>query len=213
MAIIILNWNGWQDTLECLESVQHINYMDYEVILVDNCSTNDSVKIFQSWCDGKVPVNTKMVKFSPENKPVKYIEYDRISAEAVGNIDNKTEEDPPQRRLVIIQTGENLGFAGGNNVGIRYALKKDFDYVWLLNNDTVIDRDSLIEMIKLAESDENIGMVGSKLVDYHDPQKIQSIGENTVFPQLHNKIPLITGKEDDFPVNPLFQNGCGLQVC
>jgi len=52
--------------------------------------------------------------------------------------------------LIFIQTGDNLGCASGNNVGLRYVYKKyEHDYAWLLNNDVVIDEDTLIEMVKL----------------------------------------------------------------
>ncbi len=77
--------------------------------------------------------------------------------------------------VVFIQSGDNLGFAGGNNVGIRYALMKgDFKYIWILNNDTVVDKEALSRMVNIFESHGNkIGIVGSKLIKYYNPSKIQ----------------------------------------
>ena len=46
--IIILNWNGWQDTLKCLESLQTLNYQNYVVLIIDNGSENDSVQQIKS---------------------------------------------------------------------------------------------------------------------------------------------------------------------
>jgi len=50
VAIIILNWNGWQDTKECLESVQHLSYPNYQVVVLDNGSEDDSVEQIKMWC-------------------------------------------------------------------------------------------------------------------------------------------------------------------
>lgn len=72
----------------------------------------------------------------------------------------------------IIETGKNLGFSGGNNVGIRKALTEGFAYVLLLNNDTVVAPDFLNEMVKAAQSDARIGVVGPKIYYYFEPERI-----------------------------------------
>jgi len=66
-------------------------------------------------------------------------------------------------KLKIIKKPKNLGFAEGNNVGIKYALENGADYICLLNNDTRVDPDFLTELINTAESDEKIGIVGGKI--------------------------------------------------
>jgi len=63
----------------------------------------------------------------------------------------------------IIQNKENLGFAGGNNVGIRHALENGADYVVILNNDTIVHTDLINELVKTAESSEKIGIVVPKI--------------------------------------------------
>jgi GT2 family glycosyltransferase len=69
--------------------------------------------------------------------------------------------------MILIKNKDNYGFAGGNNVGIKFALDVlNPKYILLLNNDTVVDKDFLIEMVKVAESDEKIGIVGSKIYYY-----------------------------------------------
>src|SRR4030067_3270221 len=93
ISIIILNWNGLSDTLECLESVKKIDYPSFEIIVVDNGSTDGSA--------------TTISRLHPG--------------------------------VVIIETGKNLGFAEGNNVGIRYALNNGSEYIFMLNNDTIVD--------------------------------------------------------------------------
>jgi len=187
VAIIVLNYNGWKDTIECLESVLRNDYPNYQVIVVDNGSPDNSMEYIKAWAEGRQEVltpepNNPLYHLShpPVKKPISYIYYTREEAENGGNFEleeSLTKDWQEQRNfsnieliptspypLIFIQTGENLGFTGGNNVGIRYGLAKDdCDYFWLLNNDTVIDKNTLTEMVKLAESNEKIGMVGAKI--------------------------------------------------
>ncbi|MBW9221055.1 glycosyltransferase family 2 protein, partial [Methanothermococcus sp. SCGC AD-155-M21] len=79
----------------------------------------------------------------------------------------KYEELLPNKRLILIKNNDNYGFAGGNNIGIRFALNVlNSKYICLLNNDTVVDKNYLIELVKVAESDGNTGIVGSKIYYY-----------------------------------------------
>lgn len=130
ITIVILNWNGRQDTLECLESVQKIDYQNFETIVVDNGSQDDSVKTIRE-------------KF-------------------------------PQ--VMTIENGANLGFSAGNNVGIQYALSQGTDYVFLLNNDTVVDPQMLSELIDASTKYPEAGILGSKIYRYDKPETIWYAG-------------------------------------
>jgi hypothetical protein len=80
-------------------------------------------------------------------------------------------------KLVLIKNKKNLGFGGGNNVGLRHALaRNDFGYVWLLNNDTVIEPDALSELVAHMLPLSGAGICGSTLLYYNDPQKIHVLG-------------------------------------
>lgn len=133
VSIIILNWNGKNDTIECLESLKKITYLNYETIVVDNGSKGDDVKVLRDM----------------------FGEY-----------------------IYIIENYKNYGFAEGNNVGMRYALKKGTDYILFLNNDTVVDPQFLSELVASAESDPLIGIVGPKIYFYDEPNKIWFAGGN-----------------------------------
>ena len=192
--IVILNYNGWADTIECLESVLRNNYPNYQIIVVDNNSPNSSMEYIKAWAEGKLDVWIKIdhplrhLSFPPVKKPIPYVFYVRKEAEEGGDSDleNKLMEKIPSEitiryPLVLIQTGKNLGFAGGNNVAIRYALAKDdFEYIWLLNNDTVIEKNALFKLVqkfeKYKKSEKKIGIVGSKLLYYDNPNIIQGVG-------------------------------------
>ncbi len=123
VCIIILNWNGLQDTIECLESIRKITYPCYEVIVVDNASTGNDTRVLRE----------------------KFGDYIRL-----------------------IENHKNYGFAEGNNIGMRYALSNNPspDYFLLLNNDTIVAPDFLTELVKVAESDPVIGIVGPEIYFY-----------------------------------------------
>ena len=120
VAIILLNWNEYQDTIECVLSLKDMEYDNYEILIIDNGSTNDSVAILQE-------------KF-PE--------------------------------VTLIKSKENLGFCEGNNVGIRHALKNGSDYLFVLNNDTVVDKHVLEFLVKAAEDNNDMCIYAPKLYFY-----------------------------------------------
>ena len=132
ITILILNWNGLKDTIECLESLQKQKYPNYEVIVVDNASKGNDVAVLK---------------------------------EKFGNF------------IRVIQNTSNLGFAEGNNVGIRTVLHEAKSrYIMFLNNDTVVEPDFLTNLVHRAEGDQTIGMVGPEIHYYDDRTKIHSRG-------------------------------------
>jgi len=128
--IVVLNWNGAEDTLECLKSLQSVKYDNYNIIVVDNGSTDESVSLIKS-------------------------QY-------------------PQ--LILIETGENLGFAEGNNVGIRHALSEGADYILILNNDTTVDPEILNHLVAAANENGDAGLIGPKIYYHAQPNVIWSAG-------------------------------------
>jgi GT2 family glycosyltransferase len=132
VSIIILNWNGLEDTEECLESLKKTTYPNYDVIVVDNGSKGNDARVLE---------------------------------EKFGNY------------IHLIRNDKNYGYTGGNNIGIRYALKNSSPHYFLiLNNDTVVAPDFLGQLIKVAESDASIGIDGPKVYYYGFPSRIQGVG-------------------------------------
>ena len=182
VIIILLNYNRWRDTIECLESIYKITYPNWELILVDNGSEDGSVSRIKEWAGGKIRVESKFFKYDEERKPIEYIEelllYDEGEAR-VKVLKKEREWDTllPHQKLSILRIEENRGFTGGNNIGIKYILReKKTDYILLLNNDTFVDGNFLTELVKVAESDPKIGIVGPKIYYYDEPNKIWFAG-------------------------------------
>ncbi len=124
ISIIILNYNGKSFLKECLDSVLAQSFKDFEIIFVDNNSTDNSVEFI---------------------------------------LDNYSDE-----RIKIFRAEKNLGFAGGNNLGLKNASGK---FIVLLNNDTVVDKDWLKNLYELINSDENIGIAQSLVITEGIPER------------------------------------------
>ncbi len=168
--IIILNWNGFKDTIECVKSCSKLTYSHFRILVVENGSTDNSETVLR------------------EHFP----------------------------NIEIIQTGSNLGFAGGNNVGIRHALTQGAEYVWLLNNDTTVDEDALPALVGTAESDLSIGMVGSKILLYDKQETIWFAGAlhtpDRPYRPLHRGFLEKDRGQYDETVETCFITGCSLLV-
>ena len=131
VIIITLNWNRKEDTIECIKTLLELDYSNYEIVVVDNGSTDGSAE--------------SLKKIFPE--------------------------------ITIIKNKKNLGYALGMNKGIEYALEQNVKYVLILNNDTIIDKNALKELVKVAESDPQIGFVSGKVYFYYEPNKLQVVGK------------------------------------
>ena len=83
------------------------------------------------------------------------------------SINTKVKNNEFNFKIDFIRSNINLGFAGGNNIGIKKAINENFDYYWLLNNDTVVTEHSLIELLREIDFNNNIGIIGSKILYYN----------------------------------------------
>ncbi len=157
--IIIINWNNFSDTVDCLKSLSQITYSNYRIVVVDNGSTDDSVKELKSAF--------------------------------------------PQ--LNLIETKENLGFSGGNNLGIKFAFENRAEYVLLLNNDTVVSPDFLSQLVQQLDLDSTYGIVGPVIYHEQERQKIWWAGGSLDF-WLNFHAVTTTPQSDVTDLN--FQTGC-----
>jgi GT2 family glycosyltransferase len=177
ICVAVVNWNGWRHTVECLESLARQDYGDYQIVVCDNGSRDGSLEKIQAWANGALEFDTEgstavsMLVRPPVPKPVSSITYDRNTAERGGR------EEGRRCRLVLVRLERNCGFAGANNVALRYALARpEFDHFWLLNNDTVVRPDAMTALVGTMRSNGSIGICGSTLLDYDAPTRVQAAG-------------------------------------
>lgn len=132
LGIIICNFNKKEYLQGCLSSLYESDFdnLTYEIIVVDNASTDDSVQFVQ---------------------------------------DN-------YREITLLENEENLGGSGGFDRGIRYAIDKNYKYVALLDNDILLEENTIINLIKHIEQNPKVGVVGSKICTMDNPEVLQEMG-------------------------------------
>jgi GT2 family glycosyltransferase len=130
VVVIVLNWNGREDTLGCLKSLQDQDYLNWEPLVVDNGSEDGSVDAIH--------------KAFP--------------------------------KVQVIEAGRNLGFTGGNNLGITAALERGAEFILMLNNDTTVARDLLTSFVGAAKEHPDAGVFGAKIYFLGDPQRLSYAG-------------------------------------
>src|SRR5574343_408960 len=169
--IVILNWKNGPDTIECLESIVSANDSCVAgVVVCDNDSNDGSDRLIRNW-------------FS--NSGFRFSEA-KWSGGGFVNVGDETNVSPKNTvEFALIHTGGNLGFAGGNNVGIRYIQKsKTFDYLFLLNNDALVRSDAVSKMASRFGESDQMGMCGCTVVYHHTPSQVQAYGGASFSPWL-----------------------------
>ncbi|MBI2626940.1 MAG: glycosyltransferase family 2 protein [Parcubacteria group bacterium] len=131
-SVIILNWNDFPDTINCIESVlkSKTDNFNLDIMVIDNGSTDES---------------PKQLRLFIENYQKQANHY--------------------SSRLEFIQNLKNLGYAGGNNVGILKALENNADYIFVLNNDAAVEKNTIERLIHTIESN-NVAIVGPIIEEY-----------------------------------------------
>jgi GT2 family glycosyltransferase len=126
----VLNWNGYSDTIECLNSLLNARYGDLEIILVDNGSTDGSGSMLKSefW------------------------------------------------NITYVETGENLGYAGGNNAGIELALRNGAELLLIVNNDVTLQPEAISALVDAAAANPGAGILGCIVYRADDPDVIEHAG-------------------------------------
>ena len=179
VGIVLLNWNSWPFTLACLESLFRSRHPDFFVVVCDNQSSDGSLQHVRRWAAGHEPASRtgaarelQDLLTPPVPKPIGCVELDRAGAESAGG------SAPPS--LTLIQNGDNLGFAAGSNVGVRYALSHAADYVWLLNVDTLVRPDTLSHLLTHVRTHPDVATCGSTLLDLREPSRVIALGGGRV---------------------------------
>jgi hypothetical protein len=177
VSIVILNWNGWKDTIECLESIFRQTYPLFKVVVVDNGSADDSVQRILAWAKQKSAQDAEFSEFNKSRKLRKAIDITSEEAKAGGKGPFRGPRVHDDIDLVIIRNACNYGFAGGSNVGLDYVTNVfESDYLLLVNNDVVLEPDFLDCILGFAGRDRRMAIVQGKVHRYNSPDEIDSTG-------------------------------------
>lgn len=202
---VVLNWNGWLDTIECLESLLRSDYDNHQIVVCDNGSQDHSIERLIEWAQGMLEVKARgdvkglAWEYRPVPKPIAHAVYDSPHG-ALGS------PPPENARLIFIRNGGNLGYAGGNNIGMRFAVETlHADYVWVLNNDTVVDRQAIKHFTDAFALRPDAALLGSRLMQYHSPDVIQALGGGYLDPRLALDSQLGRGQRTHASVDQLLE--------
>lgn len=216
VAILLLNWNGWKDTIECLDSIFRLEYDNFTVILCDNASTDDSVNRIRHWA--KNPVAVASNARPRDERRVRPLPPSIALAEITREQAESGQLATDDARIVLIHNEGNLGFALGNNVGLRYMMtQRAIEFAWLLNNDVVVDPFALIELVASARAEPRVGGVGSTIYEYNEPAVVQAAGggvfsRSRVIPRLITKPRRVRGRSEDAAPTLDFISGASMLV-
>lgn len=171
--VIVVNYNGWPDTLECMESVLRSDYLELRVVVCDNASTDESVQRIRAWASGSLaaargPGELSTLSSKLLEKPVRVQE---VHASEI------TEGGPPMSApIALVHCGANLGFAGANNVGLRLAQANGAGYALLFNNDAVMAPGAIGAMVEAAAGLPRCGAMGATILRYDRPDRVETLG-------------------------------------
>lgn len=157
--IVVLNYEGWRDTLACVRSLQASTHRDFRILVVDNASRDDSWSRLTDALAGQAVV---------VEDPDRALAGEALPDAATGD-------------LVLLRSPVNGGFAAGNNLGMRFALATSApSYLWLLNNDTEVDPDALEALLTTYEAarreGRRLGLLGARLVERDGGGRLQGVG-------------------------------------
>ncbi len=160
VAVVILNYNNWKDTIACAESVLASTVPARFIFIVDNASNDNSLNMLYNWANG-------------ENEHIlSKIGVQKSSAKPLNYVKNPKKFQVPDAQLIFIESNQNKGYAAGNNLAINLAMFYDVDAVWILNNDTIVEAQALHAMQERLFSKSRPGLCGS-LVCYTDSGLVQ----------------------------------------
>jgi len=164
IAVVVLNFNGMNDTISCLRSLYCSKELPAWTILVDNASSPAEQKILYR----TIP---QICEFDPAQCLLRASSREQFSA-SLQSLPQTTRKNP----FFFIQAAKNKGYSAGNNLGMLLALHLGADAVWILNNDTVVAPETLTHMRERLFSSPRPGLCGSLIRYMAEPDFVQCLG-------------------------------------
>lgn len=162
VCAVVVNWNGWPDTIVCLESLFSVIGHPLSVVICDNGSTDSSASRLKAWLRFRCACTGAQVGSTPFVSEA--VLFDHVE---VGSVDS----------IHLLVLANNLGYAGGLNCGIRWAQERlGAVSFWLLNNDVKAEPHALRHIIAAKDAVPRAGLCGSVLLDWAPPHRVQAVG-------------------------------------
>ena len=161
LAITVLTWNDWENTVKCLESIYQSSYDKFDVILVNNNSDQMHIDKIYEWSKNNIIVKDNEINFNP-NKKIEIINVeDKLKIENKGQkkiyfIDSKAKKN---ERWAV-----NLGCTAGLNLGYNFSLEQNYDYIARIDCDFIITKNYLEEIIKTLENNKDTVAASPKII-------------------------------------------------
>ena len=178
IAIVIVNWNGWGDTIECLQSIYNQDSFEAPIIVIDNSSTDGSAEKITHWANYLICAVAENKFFNPiVNLRSNKEQYIFNSINNINHIEPNLNFSINDSSLILLNLNENIGFAGANNIGITLLKNNGYKSIWFINNDTVIEKNCFNVVKKVIQDNgDKFIIFGNSLLEYWQPDKIQAIG-------------------------------------
>lgn len=155
-CVVIVNWNGWRDTIVCLESLLTLDGGLMRVVVCDNASTDASVPELERWLHRRLP------SWRPAEGELGFA---------------SPRSESGVLSVHVLRMSHNLGYAGGINAGIQWAQKRWAPRgFWLLNNDVQAQPGALDALLAAHARTPGAGICGSVLLEWDEPDRIQAVG-------------------------------------
>lgn len=159
VSIVLLSYKGAEDTIECIGSLMNLNNKNINILIVDNCSPDDTVKKLETNLNELYKDDFKLIKYDSKIK--------------------KYSNSKANSKIILILNDKNAGFSAGNNVGIRFSrLYLKNKYIWILNNDTIVEKNNIDYLTNEMKRYNDNAMIGSTIMEYYDKDIIQRVCGN-----------------------------------
>jgi GT2 family glycosyltransferase len=160
----VINWNGWRDTVTCVESMRAMSGPPVHLLICDNGSTDDSYERLCAWARGVFVGREATQELEGQGRVVTF----ESDAGQPAN---------PFKSLHVMRLARNFGYAGAINRAIAWGREALAPTAyWLLNNDVAVDAQALQHLVACVRSRGDIGLCGSVLLDWDAPHGVQAIG-------------------------------------
>ena len=152
IAITVITWNDWENTTICLESIFQSTYEHFDVILVNNGSDNSHIEKIYDWANNKIKIEDEEIIFNSNKK-----------IEIINVTSNFKIESKGKKKIYLINSKKNVGLTAGLNLGYRFCINQNYDYIARIDCDFIITKNYIEGMLDTMEKNPNIVAASPKI--------------------------------------------------